>query len=173
MSSVVPSLLLGVGPLVVEGHEESEDKGKNTVCQTDSVTFVISRSVGSWVDEGRDTATGVTDRNDDGGSDTLLQRSTDIVGSPRDDDGDKRVHARSGQEESDIVDGGHASDQKHQVAETTNSGEDHDDDTSFLDLVGPPSSTDSGDGSEDVWRDRKLYISEVHVITKLTDRLTS
>jgi hypothetical protein len=120
------------------------------------VALVVSRLVLLGVDEGRDDTTGVTDRDDDGGGDTFLEGSTDIVGSPRDDDGNEGVHAGCGEEETDVVDSGNFGDDQEHVSNSTDEGEGHDNDTSLFNLVGPVSSANGGDGSEDVRGNREL-----------------
>lgn len=165
-SSGVSGVFLHVGSSIVGRHQCCEGEAEHTVGETNTVTEVVSGLVLSGVDKGRDDTTGVTNGHDDGGSHTLFQTSTDVVGSPRNDDGDQGVHARGGKEETDVVDSWLASSDEHSVADGSDRRESHDDDTSFLDLVGPPTSADGGDGSKDIRRCGQLQSESVIDLTQ-------
>lgn len=156
----VPGLLLGVLPGEVSAHGPRAKEGEGGVGEADGVALdVVVLGVRLGVDEGRDATTGVTERDDDGGSNTLLERTTAVVGTPRHDDGNERVHAGSGKEETDVVDGGNVGGEKHHVADTSDTGTDHGDDTSPLESIRHVTSTNGRDGSENVrWNREELGV---------------
>jgi hypothetical protein len=77
------SVALGLASIFspeVPPHEGSKESCEDVVRQQDSMSLEVSRALLSWVDEGGDASTGVTERDDDGSANTLLEGSTDIVG---------------------------------------------------------------------------------------------
>lgn len=144
-------LVLG---LVVSSHDESEDDGETEVSTADGVSLGVLGLVGGRVDEGRDDTTGVTDRDDDSCSDTLFEGTTTVVGSPRNDDGNERVDTGSSKEKTGEIDTVLLVGDEHDETNQTQRGETDDDYSSLLNSVRPVSSTDGGEGSENVRRDR-------------------
>lgn len=70
------------------------------------------------VEETRDTTSSITERDNDGCTDTLLQGSPNVVGAPGDDEGDEGVDTSSGQKETSVLDLSVGRDQKEKETET-------------------------------------------------------
>lgn len=135
VTSGVPGILLLVLVAQVPGHESARYDDEHTIGYVDGVALEVSRLVDSGVDEGTDDTAGVTDGDDDSGSNTLLERATTVVRTPRDDDRDKRVDTGSSQEHADVVDPGNLGSNQESEAEGADGGKDHRDDASLLETI--------------------------------------
>ena len=91
-SSLSVSLgLASILALEVPPHECSEEGSKEIVAEEDCVSLEVTRSILLGIDERADAATGITQADDKGSADTLLEGSSDVVGTERDDQGNERV----------------------------------------------------------------------------------
>lgn len=82
------------------------------------MTLGVLGLVGRGVDKGRDDTAEVSDRDDNGSRDTLLERAAAVVRAPGDNDGNERVDAHGGKEESEVVDAVGDISEEETVAET-------------------------------------------------------
>jgi len=163
----------------VHHHDGSGNNDDTTVSDVDGMSIDVSGLVGLGVDErarerildlvsalqsaafyqvwdSRDDSSSVTKRDDDRGGNSLLQGTSTVVGSPRNDDGDKRVDTGGGQEETSVLDVGVLASQQEQESDHTQRGEGNGNDTTLLETVGRPSGNDSGESGNNVGRNRHL-----------------
>jgi hypothetical protein len=106
----------------------------------------------------RDDTSSVTERDDDGSCNSLLQRPSTVVGSPRYDDGNERVDSSSGQKETSVLNVGVLADQQEQESDQSQTGESNGNDTPLLESVRHVSGDNGGESSNDVWRHGHLVI---------------
>ena len=155
-SSRVSGVLLLVLVAEVPRHEGGGEDDKGAVSDVDAVSLEVSRLVCGRVDEGTDNTTSVTDGNNDGGSDTLLERAAAVVGSPGNDDGNKWVDTSGGEEHARVVDSGDLGDCEHDETESADGRKDYGNNASLLQTVRHETGSNCGDGGQDIRRSRHL-----------------
>ena len=98
----------------------------------------VSWSIFTGVDERGNATTCITDRDDDRSCDTLLERTTRVVGAKRNDQWDEGVSSSCGEEESDILDTGSSSADEEDESESARERADDDEGSSDLFPVAKP-----------------------------------
>jgi hypothetical protein len=155
-SGGVSVLLLLVLSAQVKGHDGRRDDHHGAVSDVDGVTLSVSGLVGGRVDETTNNSSSVSETDDDGGGDRFLQRTSTVVGSPRDNDGNERVNTGRGEEETSVLNVRVLREQQKQEPDHSHRGERDGDNTSLSKTVGRVTSEDGGESSNDVRGDGHL-----------------
>ena len=127
--------LLVVGPGAVSPHDGGADDSDTAVSKADGVALGVLGGVLLGVDERGDDTTAVTDRDNDGSGDRLLERTTRVVVTPGSDDGDEGVDTGGGEEETKVVDVLGDTSEEENVADGADGGAKDDEETTLLGLV--------------------------------------